>query len=200
MSESPRIDVTGHDDDDECCDDRGSATANGAGNADGRESPVKSAAPYTSFSISSILSKDAPCKSGKQHKNIGCSGATPVSPATAAAAAFDVTAHLAAAADHAMLSRWARRAMRFYWIFILFGSVIYSLTFFFFVSTYSTARISSKTKFGCLSQSSNSWFFLAFFVGFTFKVDVLNVNFNISISPYGPKNKRTQYKANNYVR
>lgn len=74
----------------------------------GRESPaVKSAAPpYTSFSISSILSKDKP--GGKQHgKN---AGGTAVSQATAAAAAaaaatFDVTAHLAAAADHAMLSR-----------------------------------------------------------------------------------------------
>ncbi|CAI6363941.1 unnamed protein product, partial [Macrosiphum euphorbiae] len=81
----------------------------GGGGGGGRESPaVKSAAPpYTSFSISSILSKDKPGGgAGKQHRSVGAA----VSPATAAAAAaaaatFDVTAHLAAAADHAMLSR-----------------------------------------------------------------------------------------------
>lgn len=155
MSESPRIDVTGNDDDDnDCCRGTvcgaggnrgpmtttiataisttatttttntvaaiGTATTGNAGAGGGRDSPaVKSSAaqPYTSFSISSILSKDKPNGGtaplggvGKPvqynclQKNAAVSPATAAA-AVAAAATFDVTAHLAAAADHAMLSR-----------------------------------------------------------------------------------------------
>ncbi|XP_050533570.1 homeobox protein Hmx-like [Daktulosphaira vitifoliae] len=113
MSESPRIDVTGNDDDDGEVLANGPASAKptcngaGGGSRDERDgSPVKSAAPYTSFSISSILSKDAPKTAYRhQHKNAGGAPIANAHHAAAAAAAFDVTAHLAAAADHAMLSR-----------------------------------------------------------------------------------------------